>query len=350
MSSAGKAAADFREIRFETARRVIRLATELDAGALFLLGDTFDGDRVGTGDIDETLAILEESPCPVCVLPGNHDWWHRGGVLASFARAAETVDHVRVLTESENPLVLPEISGTTFYPCPVLRHADVGDPTRWIPERVGADGIRVGLIHGGLDRAEWGGRVPERVAEVRDLDLALLGDWHKPVDGPDGRTFYAGSLEPGGFDEAHRGQVLIATVGEGKVAVERRPVGRLGWRRIELELVSEEMGGAGPGAVETVIEGVDGERADTAVRLHLSGALSPDEMDRLDGILDAGRGAGFAEFDVSADLTPLREPDLDAFEDEVLRSVARRIWEAEEEPEVRRRALSMLTGLAERVR
>ncbi|MEN8152317.1 MAG: metallophosphoesterase, partial [Planctomycetota bacterium] len=120
MGTAGRAAGRFREIRFETAERVVELAGDEGAGALFLLGDTFDGDRVGAGDVERTLSILKQAPCPVFVLPGNHDWWHRGGVLASFARAAEGVDHVTVLTEPETPLKLAEIPGVTFFPCPLL--------------------------------------------------------------------------------------------------------------------------------------------------------------------------------------------------------------------------------------
>jgi len=365
MGSAGRAATRFREIRFETAGRVVRLVGEREAGALFLLGDTFDGDGVGSGDLDRTLSILRGASCPVYVLPGNHDWWHPGGVLAAFSRAAEAAENVHVLTEIGVPLVLLEVPGVTFYPCPVRKHADVTDPTRWIPPRREEDGARVALIHGALDQADWGGRVPERVAEERDLDLALLGDWHKPVSGPDGRTFYAGSLEPGGFDEEHRGQVLVAGVpGKGVpekgadekgAGVERVPVGRLAWRRIELELLGEAVGGIGPAALEAALAAIDTEIADigkedTAVRLRLTGKLSLAELDRLDAILSAGREAGFAEFDENSEVEPLGDPDLDAFEEETLKAVARRMWEGDEPPEVRRRALAILATLAEETR
>ncbi len=350
MGTAGRAATRFRRIRFETAQQVVNLAAERGAKALFLLGDTFDGDRVGSADVTRTVSILKACPCPVFVLPGNHDWWHAGGVLAAFARAAESVEHIHLLTEPGVPLTVPEIPGVTFYPCPVLKHADVADPTRWMPARGDDDGIRVGLIHGGLDQAEWGGEVPERVAEVRDLDLALLGDWHKPVSGPDGRTFYSGSLEPGGFDEEHRGQVIVGTTADGSAAIERVPVGRLAWRRIELELVGDEIGGVGPAGLEAALSTIDTEKKDTAVRVRLTGSLSPAELDDLDRILAAGAEAGFAEFDVQTAVEPLGEPDLLAFEEESLLAVARRIWEGDQPPEVRRRALAILTTLAEETR
>ena len=350
MGTAGRAADRFREIRFETAARVVQLAEEEDAVALFLLGDTFDGDRVGWEDVDRTRKVLAKASCPVYVLPGNHDWWHRGGVLPSFARAVEDVENIEVLSEVGATLRLPGAPGVTFYPCPVLKRADVADPTRWIPAREASDGVRIALIHGAFDRAEWGGHVPERVAEVRDLDLAVLGDWHKPVDGPDGRTFYPGSLEAGGFDESHRGQVLVATVDGAEVATDRVPVGRLAWRRIERELTAAELGGQGPSVVQTAIEEIEGDRDVTAVRLRLSGSLSPAELDRLDEVLADGRDAGFAEFDVHVDVIPVGDPDLDAFEDEAVRAVAGRVWESDEEPAVRRRALAMLAKLSEDVR
>lgn len=350
MGSAGRAATRFREVKFETAERIVRLANDEGAGALLLLGDTFDGDGVGAADVERTVRILAEARGPVLVLPGNHDWWHAGGVLRAFARAAESTENVRVLHEPQTPLTVDGLPGVTFYPCPLLKHAGVADPTRWIPPRRAEDGVRVGLIHGALDRADWGGRVPERVAEERDLDLAVLGDWHKPVDGPDGRTFYAGSPEPGGFDEEHVGQVLLVTVEGGSCEVRRTEVGRLAWRRIEQTLESAEVGGIGPGALEDLLAGIGTEKEDTALRLRLSGKLTLEEMDALDGMLADLAEVPWAECDVRSEVELLGEPDLDTFDEGSMRAVAERIWEGDADPAVKRRSLAILAAKVEETR
>ncbi len=350
MGSAGSAAPRFRKARFSAAERVIELATKEGAGAIFLLGDTFDGDGVGSGDIRRTLEILAQAPCRVFVLPGNHDWWHTGGVLSSFARLAAEVANVSVLTARETPLTVDGLPDVTFYPCPVLKHAEVGDPTRWIPPRTAEDGVRVGLIHAALERADWGGEVPERVAEERDLDLALLGDWHKPVDGPDGRTFYPGSIEPLRFKDSHVGQVILGTVGAQGAKVERVEVGKLAYRRIERTLESTEIGGVGPSALTDALAAVSSVPEDTAVRLHLSGSLTLAELDTLDRILAEQQKAGWATCDVQSEVVPLGEPDLDVFEEPAIRSVAEHIWHGDADAVLRRRALAILAEKVEATR
>ena len=350
MRSAGAAATRFREARFSAAERVVELAATEGAGAIFLLGDTFDGDGVGLGDIRRTVEILAHAPCAVYVLPGNHDWWHEGGVLSSFARLAADVDAITVLTEKQVPLRIEAIPDTTFFPCPLTRHAGVDDPTAWFPPRRPEDGRRVGLIHAALDRGDVHGRVPERVAEERDLDLALLGDWHKPVDGPDGRTFYPGALEPGGFDEAHTGQVILATVGADAITARRVPIGRIAWRRLQLQLESGDIGGVGPAALEDALAALEGDRPNTALRLHLVGKLTLPELDSLDRTLAALSEDEFATVDIQSEVLPLGEPDLDVFEEAAIRAVAERIWESDADPTLRRRALAILTEKVEETR
>ncbi len=350
MGSAGSGAPRFREARFSTAERVVELAVKEGAAAIFLLGDTFDGDGVGSGDIRRTLELLARAPCEVFVLPGNHDWWHSGGVLSSFARLAADVANVSVLTAPKTPLKIDGLPGVTFFPCPVLKHAEVGDPTRWIPPRAAEDGVRVGLIHAALERADWGGEVPERVAEERNLDLALLGDWHKPVDGPDGRTFYPGSLEPLRFKDSHVGQVILAATGTEGAKVERVEVGKLAYQRIELTLESSEIGGVGPSVLADALAAITSVRENTAVRLHLFGKLTLTELDAFDRILAAQQGAGWATCDVQSEVVPLGEPDLDVFEEPAIRSVAEHIWEGDADAVLRRRALAILAEKVEATR
>ncbi len=342
-NSAGPAAPRFRAQRYATARRIVALAAEVGASALFLLGDTFEGDRVGQDDLEETGGLLGEAPCPVFVLPGNHDWWHPGGVLRGFAAHAASIPNIRMLTEPEEPLRVEGLDGVTFYPGPVLKHVDVADPTRWIPARDAADGLRIGLFHGALDRADIAsGTIPERVAEVRDLDLALLGDWHKPVAGTDGRTFYCGSPEPGGFDEEHVGQVIVVDVADGEATHRAVEVGTLAWRTIPLEFDSTVAGGAGLAPLEEALAAIETKRANTALRLKLGGRLALSEQEALDERLTALAEEEWAHVVVASDVAVEGALDLDAFDEPSMRAVAERVWRAEGDPDVRRRALALL--------
>lgn len=54
---------------------VYDLASQHQAKAIIIPGDVFDGPSPGWGTAAELGMILQAAPCPVLVIPGNHDVW-----------------------------------------------------------------------------------------------------------------------------------------------------------------------------------------------------------------------------------------------------------------------------------
>ena len=73
-------------------------------------------------------------------------------------------------------------------------------------------------------------------------------------------------------------------------------------------------------------------------------------VDALDRILAAQLEAAWATCDVHSEVAPLGEPDLDAFEEPAIRSVAEHIWHGDADPALRRRALAILAEKVEETR
>jgi hypothetical protein len=88
----------------------------------------------------------------------------------------------------------------------------------------------------------------------------------------------------------------------------------------------------------------------TALRLKLSGKLTLAEMDTLDGIIAATAERDWATCEVHREVEGLGAPDLDLFEEPAIRAVAERIWESDQDPTLRRRALAILAEKVEATR
>lgn len=344
MCSAGGAADYFRKAKYEVASRITKVAAENKAKALFILGDLFDSDRVGEQDILRIGVILSEVNCPVYVMPGNHDWWHQGGTMHTFKRLSEKHKNIHILYE-DAPFTVKDLCDVTFFPCPLRRKNPIRDTSEWIPERNTEHGFRVALLHGNIDTTP-DGNIPGNVTEVRDLDLAFFGDWHNPTKVND-KTYYCGSPEPGGFDEGHEGQVLVVEVDEDKIRVEPVIVGKLAWQRIELKLESREIGGMGCQSLIQALETITSSPETTAIRLHLSGALSWDELNELDQCLAELQMQSWAHVDVEdIQVEPVDKVNIDNLPDSI-QAVAQNILDSDATEMVKRRALAILNSKLE---
>lgn len=344
MESAGRASKMFREEKYNVAKRIAQVVDKKKAKALFILGDLFDSDRVGESDILQTSLDLAKVSCPVYVIPGNHDWWHQGGVLHRFSRLSEKQENINILLE-DLPFTVKNLPNVTFFPSPLRRKNPIHDTSEWIPTRTKKDGLRVALLHGTIDTYP-NGKIPSNVTNIRDLDLTFLGDLHKP-DKVDDKTYYCGSPEPGGFDEGHEGQVLAVEVEGDKTNVESTIVGKLAWKRIEIKLESREVGGLGCQSLKQAIESISSPPETTAIRLHLFGTLSWDELNELDQFLIELQMYGWANVDLEdVRVERMDEVKLEKFPDAV-RTVAQKILDADKNEVVKRKALVILKSKLE---
>lgn len=346
MYSAGGAAEFFREAKYEVASRIAKVVAKNKAKALFILGDLFDSDRVGEPDILRTGVLLSKISCPVYIMPGNHDWWHQGGTLHTFSRLSKKHENIHILHE-DAPFTVKDLPNVTFFPSPIRHKNPIRDRSEWIPERNTEHGFRVALLHGSIDTAP-GGNIPGNVTEVRDLDLAFFGDWHNSVK-VDDKTYYCGSPEPGGFDESHEGQVLIVEIDGNKTLVKPVIVGKLAWQRIELKLGPKELGGMGCQSLIHTLEEITSPHETTVIRLHLSGALSWDELNELDQCLAELQMQGWAHVDIEdVQVEPVDDVKIDNFPD-AIQAVAQEILDSDAAEVVKRRALAILNSKLEEI-
>lgn len=318
-SHTGAAAARVRQARLETAARIAEIARAESVDLAVLAGDTFEDHAIAVDDVERTAAILGAFPCPVYVLPGNHDPLVAGSVWERPAWSR--YPNVRLLTSAE-PVEAPHC---VLFPCPLRSRWAAGDPTAWIPSAAYADRIRVGIAHGSLAGLPTGGRthpIPADAAWVRRLDYLALGDWHSQRiyggPGPGLRMAYSGTPEPTRFGEDTSGAVLIVEIQAPQAKPVLRPVAtaRLSWRQLAREI------GRGGDLARVRAEAEQLAGGDVLLDIRLSGALPPEdagELDRIRGL--AGRFLFLRVTD--EDLRPILR--LDDLAEGPLKEAARRL-------------------------
>jgi DNA repair exonuclease SbcCD nuclease subunit len=208
----GEKAETARRARFQSARRIIEIAREQRADFVILAGDTFEHHGIERAKVREIANLLSTAPCPVYIIPGNHDPAGNGSVWEDecWGRCA----NVRVLLAAE-PVDAP---GATLYPCPALNRTSTTDPTEWIAGQTAA-GIRIGIAHGSvIGHPEMGDDypIPSDAGGRLGLDYLALGHYHSTAfyPGADGvvRMTYSGTHEPTGFQERDSGNVLVVEI------------------------------------------------------------------------------------------------------------------------------------------
>jgi DNA repair exonuclease SbcCD nuclease subunit len=283
----GSAGARVREIRIESAERVIDIARREDVEFLVLAGDTFENNGVDRSMVQKIGDIVAGLGRPVYVLPGNHDPIEIGSVWEHPVWASH--GQVHVLLEAR-PIEVP--SGF-LYPCPVFGLCSSGDVTAWIPTEDNHT-IRIGLAHGTVEGnpvIEESLRVPREAASRAGLDYLALGHWHSTATYADStgglRMAYAGTHEPTSFGERDSGNVLLVEIAErgAKPQVRILPTATLRWETMDVKLV-------GPGQltqVRRVIESMP-VRQPTLMEIRLRGLLFAEEsaeIMRLEQILSS---------------------------------------------------------------
>jgi DNA repair exonuclease SbcCD nuclease subunit len=300
-----RSAQKVREARFTALDNVIALARNARPDFLLIAGDLFDDHAVDLDVARRCLLMLEESPKPVFVLPGNHDPLLSGGVWDRPPWNAIGTRQVHLL---RRPEALEAVPGVQLFPCPVLRKTSLDDPCRWIAQaRVEGSMIRIGVAHGSLkireDLPADDHLIGADTARELHLDYLALGHWHsqRTYQGSDGvvRTAYAGVHEPmrflgkgaartgwvpysGGdrdeFLDDGRGQVLLVRIDSPGAApvIEPHEVGHLSWAEEARQIRCEEDLSR---LIREVATRPSLERR--LLRLKLTGVLDADAMLRL---------------------------------------------------------------------
>jgi DNA repair exonuclease SbcCD nuclease subunit len=304
------------EARFEAVEQIRASAIEHRIHFVLIAGDVFDDQTVSRVIAERAFAIFEDAamPCPVFVIPGNHDPLTPGGVWDRDPwKGDEPPNRIRLLREPM-PVPVPDLP-VTIFPCPLRNRNSVDDPTTWIANHPRGDDdrrIRIGLAHGSLNLFP---NLPlddhlirVDAADHYSLDYLALGHWHKVLrhrsaDGAE-RTAYSGTHEPMRFpgtgaalstgwisysgdgdaerfqDEGH-GTALLVSIDEAGAPpqIDTIEVGRLRWIDEHQDVTAQSLDAMISHYAER--EG----RALTLLRLRLSGVLDPQTYQQVDSVL-----------------------------------------------------------------
>jgi DNA repair exonuclease SbcCD nuclease subunit len=304
------------EARFEAIENLRAKAAEHKVDFVLIAGDVFDDHSVSKTIAERAFTLFEGKaiPCPVYIIPGNHDPLTPGGVWDRDPWTREQpTKNIRLLREP-TPVAVPNLP-VTIFPCPLRQRNSIDDPTAWIvnhPRVPGDRTIRIALAHGSLNimpnLPEDDHLIRKDAADHFALDYLALGHWHKPLrcqsaDGAE-RTVYSGTHEPmrfpgagaclstgwssysadgdaERFQDEGRGTAQLVSIDEAGAppTIETMEIGRLRWSAEQRDVTSQPLG-------EIISEYAEREdRKLTLLRLNLCGVLDPEQHLRIEAVL-----------------------------------------------------------------
>ena len=273
----GSAAARVQAARLDTAQKLIDLCRTKNVDFLLLAGDTFQHNAVDRVLVTQVARLLGDAPCPVHVIPGNHDCLEPGSVwdLSVWSSYSQVCVH-----RERKPF---PVEGGTLFPCPLFHRRKEEDPTAWISDLTPKGGIRVALAHGHVPipsmDADTSYNIPVDAADRGGLDYLALGHWHSASINLHPRMAYSGTHEATKFGERDSGTALLVNIASPGIlpVVEVLRTGKLNWVCSEKVIATE-------GDLTAVFAWLEQlpDPAATLLRLTLSGHLFPAETAILD--------------------------------------------------------------------
>lgn len=306
-SRCGAAAERVRAARLESARLLAGIAGRERVDFTLLAGDTFENHGIARADVDAVAAVLGEFPCPVFVLPGNHDPAAPGAVWehAVWRR----FPNVTLLLQPQ-PSPAPHC---VLFPCPLRVRWSTEDPTSWIPAGGSPGAIRIGVAHGalaGLPGAASDHPIAPDAATRHNLHYLALGHYHSTrlYPNPEGRVTmaYSGTHEPTAFGEDASGHALLVEIDAPGAAprIQTLHTARLDWRQFRLTVDQ-------PGLLAPLLRQIEDLAAPSRLLdLRLDGILFAEDQPHLDAILTLAPRFLHARLDTAELLPPVTLDDL----------------------------------------
>ena len=296
--------ARLRQVRLEAIGRLADHARQQAVQLVVVAGDLFDSPTPSSSDVSSVCAAIGAIPCPVLVIPGNHDHgapgtvWHSSFFQAEQGRRAP---NLQVLLERK----VVELDALVVLPCPLLRRSDSVDPCNWL-NQVDWDGLPAGkprlvIAHGSVhgfgaedldaprtanNPATANNRLRLDGAWLGAVDYIALGDWHglKKVSA---KAWYCGTLEPDRFPRSpdyQAGQVLQVELRRGEPPkLQPLATGGLGWHPLHFSFQAD----SDLDRLEEQLEGLlAGRIGGDLLLLEVSGSLSLAGHRSYEGLLE----------------------------------------------------------------
>lgn len=332
-----RAASRRRENQRRVLRRIVALAQEVEADALFCGGDLYEHDRI-TRDTAEFLAKEFErlSPMRVFLAPGNHDWF---GPESPYASGSWS-DNVHIFRAARfKPVSLDD--GVTLWGAAHLAPANTDNFLGGF--RVKGDGRHLALFHGA--EKDWlieqgAGKEPHAAFDAVEIERAgfahaFLGHYHQPRYSK--FLTYPGNPDPLEFGETgDRGVVIASVAGDGEIHRERRSVALTMTHDIALDITGCATRSEVTDRLDERVSGASG-----FLRLSVEGEMHPDmhleESHLRQGLRD------FDAFQIRWEVRPAYDLDALREEDTVRGQFVRDVLEAGLAEDEERRVL--VTGL-----
>lgn len=186
------------------------MALEHQVDLVLLAGDLFDSAQTYPETLTLLARLLGEMPCPVCIAPGNHDYWSETSPYC----AQPWPSNVHIFTrETLEPLVFPDL-GATVYGCAFTSPSRLSDPLAGFRAQ-GDTAVSIGLVHADVGGGQNYGPISPEGIENTGLSYLALGHIHKGTGlQKTGQTCWAypGCLQGRGFDELGDKGALLVTL------------------------------------------------------------------------------------------------------------------------------------------
>lgn len=284
--------ARFSQARFDAIVRLSELAREHAAEFVVVAGDVFETNQVDRRTVSNALNGLAQMPCPVFLLPGNHDPLDAGSIYRQPTFERRCPSHVRVL-DSSAPVTLR--AGVEIVGAPWRSKRPLEDLLQraLLELQPASGGTRIVVAHGAVDALSPDRDNPaliELAAAERALAAGVahyiaLGDRHsRTAVGDSGRIHYSGAPEPTDFDELEPGLALLVDVNPERAQTTALRVGRWRFARESYRLDGE----ADVAHLRARLE-AELDAARMALKLDLVGALNVRQLAALEELLDTQR-------------------------------------------------------------
>ena len=289
----------------DTFTKIINLAKNNSYQMMLIAGDLFNDNQPARETVQFVARQLASLPIPVCILPGNHDYYD----AQSIYRRTIFPSNVHILTKQPTFLDFPDLD-LTIAGNPLTSRFDSTSPLRGL-KRTNKRRWFVALAHGNLQISNI--ISIERPIQTQEIaacgaDYVALGDWHAFNDYSQGdvKAFYAGAPEPTALSQSGAGYVVSITLSEKGVAVKPVPVGTVKAKSDTFDITGL--------SENKLIKRLQGEANPNLMRrLTLTGLKQVDQFFDLNNVLDAVQNDYYFLQLLDESITALNEIDPDTY-------------------------------------
>lgn len=274
-------AALYRQARLDALGNIIRIAGTENCNYMVIAGDLFDSHNPPASLISAVCEMLNQCPCPVLIVPGNHDYCQDEDKL--WAKVKSTIDDtkIKVLDQCE----AYDMSDAVFYACPCNDRYSDHNQLAWLKVNRNRDSkkFNIGIAHGAIEGLSYDSAGKYYFMEMHELeglgmDLWLIGHTHIPF--PSGEIikgqhiFNAGTHQQTDIADNSEGSVFVIDIADDKTVSARKVhTGTISFARKELNLAH---GKSLQESLMGIVNSLDNPER-TTLRLTISGIAPAEE-------------------------------------------------------------------------